>query len=430
MKNETVKRVGRVLVVAGLAAMVPVQAVAQNLVVNASFEHDISGWQLQPDDTTLEMVHRADIGSTLANGSGPGALEVRLSFWNGSAGGPFQEVPVTPGVEYLVESSVMLPSGTNDSNGARLIVSWLNDLGFVISSDWLSTWGLGYDSWLRQSDSFVAPAGAVTAQLMAAVSTPVVENGTIPGIGYFDDIVFQEAGATVARQVLFVPGSASANGQNGTVWTTTGWLVNLVDFPVEIAGAFLRQGQDNSSAVAQLTPLVTVPGGGYVEIADMVAKLGGAGASGGIFLEATAQAGGLPATLVRATTYTSTPDPGSQGAFGQGLPAVGAGALNHVVIPGVYQNTDHRTNLGVLNTSDSTVSVDIRVMGSNGEMLGSASWTLRPFEQRQVSVTNLGVEAADGGFATITRTSEQGSFRAYLSVVDQATGDAVYTPGM
>jgi len=412
------------------ALVVAAPAMAQNLVTNPTLDHDISGWLIYSDDGTLEIAHRADTGSTLTGGSGAGALELKSYSWNGGGAGPYQDVVVTEGVEYLAEASVFLPSGDNTADGAFLAVKWTDDEGVWLGTDFLNDQGLGWDTWLRESGAFVAPSGAVTATLWALVSTPILEGETVPGIALFDDILFEEEGSSVATQVLYVPAAASAAGLKNTMWTTTGWFANQVAYSVSIAGAFLRQGQDNSTAIKSLTPIATVPPSGFLEVKDIFAAVGGAGASGGIYLEFSASAVGLPATLVHATTTTFTPNPSGDGVYGQGLPAVGPGIVHHVVIPGVFQSAERRTNLGVLNTSGSTLELAVAISGPDGRNVAAVDWTLRPYEQRQVSLQSLGVASLSGGYAQVTRNSLGGSFRAYVSVVDQSSGDAVYTAGM
>ncbi len=406
-------------------------ATAQNLVTNAEFNHDITGWQIAADTTDVEIAHRSNAGSSLTGGSGAGSLQVSMSFWNGSLGGCYQDVTVASGVQYTAEASVMLPTDTNNTaNSARMRIEWLDKDNGVLDNDWLSDWGLGFNAWLRETDTVVAPYGAVTARLWLLVGTPALDNETIPGIALFDDIVFQQVGATQGQQVLFVPAAAAAAGNNNTYWSTTGWFANQVDFPVQLTAALLPPGQDNTAALTSLTSIGTVPAGGFLEVTDLVAAVGGTGKTGGLYIVATSNAAELPATLVRATTTTFTPSPSGAGVYGQGLPAVPAGIANAVVLPGIFQNSARRTNVGVLNTSSSTLELSLRLTGRDGQVLEITTWTLQPYEQRQTSVTNLGASSINGGAITVTRTSAGGSFRAYLSVVDQSSGDAIYTAGM
>jgi len=70
---------------------------------------------------------------------------------------------------------------------------------------------------------------------------------------------------------------------------------------------------------------------------------------------------------------------------------------------------------------------------SEGQLLGIRSYTLEPYEFRQVgkifeTVTGSDV---DGGYAVLSTSSTAGGFFAYASVIDNRTGDPIYiTPSM
>ncbi|NOZ93504.1 MAG: hypothetical protein GXP47_02040 [Acidobacteria bacterium] len=421
-------RIHRLAVAAIVLVLAAVPAVAQNLVVNGTFDHDISGWTTQ--DPSVKMLYRSDLGNTLAGGSGPGAMEVQHLAWNGGGSGPLQLIPVTAGNTYTVSGAVFVPDSTDNLIDYALItLTWYDEANFVLDrQEVAATSERGV--WNAGSDDLVAPPGTAKAEVRAVVFTRNAENETRPSVAYFDDIAFAEAGAAGARQVLFVPASASAHGFNGTFWTTTGWFSSKVSVPVEIRAAFLRQGQSNLSAPGNLSHLGTIPANGFLEIQDMAAKLGGAGLSGGIYIEATAQGTGLPAELVGATTYTFTPNDKGPGGYGQGVPAVPVGVKTEVSIPGVYQGEDYRTNIGLVNTSGANIEIDVRILARDGSTLAAAEWALKPYEQKQVSVTGMGVASTNGGSVTFSRVGSTGSFQAYATVVDQSTGDAVYTPGL
>jgi len=405
-------------------------ALAQNLVVNGTFDHDISGWTSWNPDL-LKAQFREDAGNTQSGGSGPGSLELQYFHWSGGHLGAFTDVPlVTEGFTYTLSGAAYVPdTADNVAQNVALNVTWYDQTAAPLLAEAVIFSPNERGKWMSTSQDFVAPPGAVSARVAPNIWNPDLPNETRPGIAYFDDIVFMEKGATTAKQVLFIPASASAHGSHGTFWTTTGWFTNKVAFPLEIRAAFLRQGADNTSALESLTTLGTIPANGYLEVADIVAKLGGAGLTGGIYLEAVAQAAGLPARLVELTTYTFTPNSNGGGGYGQGVPAVGSGTAHDVTISGIYQNAAYRTNIGALNTSASTVVIQVKIFGTNGSSLGFQDWTLRPYEHKQVSVTKLGVNSASGGYVTFTRSSSSGSFQAYATVVDQKTGDAVYTLG-
>jgi hypothetical protein len=91
----------------------------------------------------------------------------------------------------------------------------------------------------------------------------------------------------------------------------------------------------------------------------------------------------------------------------------------------VFQGSELRTNVGALNTSGSSISLRVTVLNAAGNEEASTTWTLQPFEQRQVSLPSLGLSNLTGG-TVVFELQGGGSFRGYTSTVDQNSGDAVY----
>lgn len=418
-----------VLVPAALVAALAVSPVgAQNLVANGTFDHGVSGWE--PLSSSVTLVHQPAEGSDLAGGSGPGSLEVQHFFWNGSMGGPRHPAgAVTGGATFRLEASYFVPTEDNVARAVGVLVEWYDPDGVSLWTDSIEAWPLVEDAWSRLSGSFVAPTTAASASVRVLVGNPVLSGETRPGVARFDDVWLSEEGVDTATQELFVPAAASVHGVGGTFWSTTGWFASLVDVPVTVAAAFLPSGGDSSAAVAAPVALGVIPPRGYLEVGDIVGALGGVEAAGGIYLLATADAGGLPSELIAATTHTFTPDMTGPGGYGQGLPAVPAGERARVVVPGLYQGARFRTNVGVLNTSPEPITVELTIRDAGGAEVTTAVWNLAPYEQRQRSLPSLGAGGLDGGTLTVNRTAGGGPFRAYTSTVDQDTGDAVYNAG-
>jgi len=226
--------------------------------------------------------------------------------------------------------------------------------------------------------------------------------------------------------VLFVPAVASSPGLHGTFWSSSLWIHNLVETPVMVLGAVLPSGVDNGSAPDAVAQIATVPASGFVEVRDVVGALGTAG-TGGIYLMASTTDVTQAGDLVQITSKTFTPDPEGGGSYGQGIPAVRADDLTHKVVPGAFEGGEFRTNVGVLNTSEETITVTIYVLAGDGARVGQAVWLLPPFGHQQQSITGLGVASLDGGSVSFQMAGSGGSFAAYTSVVDNTSGDAVYT---
>lgn len=397
---------------------------AQNLITNPSFDSDATGWS--PGSDYVELVYRPDVGSTLSNGSGPGSAEIRLSFWNGTSSGIRQEITVVQGVEYDLGFSAFAPSADNPANGIVLVAYWYDLDGIQVDWNYVQAYPFDYDTWIRVEGTMTAPAGAVTLRLLASVQNPSDDQETRPGVLWVDDVWVAEVGASTTVQEAFFPAGASVAGLQGTFWTTDGWFRNTSGAGVELTGAFLPPNTDNSATVASPVSLGTVPANGSVVLEDIVSELGGDDKTGGVYLRAEA-IGGTQLPFFFGTSYTSTPNPGAGGSYGQGIPLVGQGEKGIAIAPGAFQNAERRTNAGALNTSPHTISVRVVVVDADGATAGSQTWNLQPYEQRQVSLPKLGVSRLDGGSVVFDLMSTVGSFRAYISTVDDVTGDAVYT---
>ena len=92
--------------------------------------------------------------------------------------------------------------------------------------------------------------------------------------------------------------------------------------------------------------------------------------------------------------------------------------------------TGCRTNLGLVNATGLTISVEVKLCKGDGSGLGSQTYTLPPYGFRQINeifrtVTNQDV--ADG-YAVLRTTTSGGAFFAYASVIDSRSGDPIYIP--
>jgi len=411
------------IVIALIGSSTP--AAAQNLLLNGTFDADVAPWVTSNEFVTFS--YRSDTGNDLVGGSGPGSLEVQFRLWNGGASGPIQEIDVVEGTIYEFSGAYFSPSGDNVSQGVRVYADWLDETGQTVSFDQITDFPpLVEDQWTPISGTVTVPEGIQKANIQVAVQNPTSTTETRPGIAYFDDLWFAPVGLASAVQQLYVPAAASTPGNGGTFWTTSAWISNLSSSAVVVHGAALLQGQGNAGAITSPIEIGTVAAGGFLRIDDVYHQIGADNAAGGLFLEMTAE-GELPYTrLVSVATYTSTPNPTGGGAYGQGIPAATPGAETEVVCPGIEDNDGHRTNVGVLNTSDRVIDVEVTIVDTMGARIGSETWQLQPFEQRQQRVTTLGAAGLEGGTVRFRLHSAEGSFLAYSSVVDNQTGDAVY----
>lgn len=405
-----------------LLALTTATATAQNLVTNGSFDHDVGGWRT--DGPEVQALFRGADGSTLPGGSGPGCLEVDLYSYLGGSSGPWQAVAVEGGHAYRMAASYYYPAhGDNVADKVVLIMFWRDADGGDLDWAYTEAGPLLADTWSRLTLDASAPADAASAIVVLGVGNPNLADETRPGIAYFDDVVVARRDDAVAVDVLFLPAAAATPGLGGTYWSTVLWAASLVDTPVTLRGAMLHPDVDSSSAFDATRVLGTIPPAGHLEIADVVAALGESGA-GGLIVIAEAETAGPP--LVQVGSRTSTANQNGPGSYGQGIGAVRGSEAGVQVAPGAVVDATFRTNAGALNLSATTLQLMVTVVDAAGATVATTTWTLPPFAHHQVSLRSLGLDRLDGGSVHFSRLGNDVPYVAYLSIVDQATGDPTY----
>jgi hypothetical protein len=394
---------------------------AANLLPNASFsDPDVSDWV---SGGLVAHTYSSDQGSDLPGDSGPGAMTVTYSYFGGAwAGARYLVDGIGPGV-YDVGGSFLIPEESAQGQELTVMVEFRdasNNTLDRVNSGLVSASG----AWTASRRSLEAPPGTTRAWIYAAVFTPSGSTeDTPPSVGVFDDLFFTGEGGPV--QELFVPAAASAPGQNGTQWSTGGWIANASDATLTISAALLGAGADNLGALSDAREIATVPPQGSIRIEDVVAALGESNTGGGLYLAAQAD-GVVDPPLVVVTTHTFTPNPDGAGTFGQGIPAQAPGAGGRKLIPGAVQTTAFRTNVGVLNTSGTTSDITIVIRRASGTVVSTTTWTLAPYEWRQQGLPSLGAGSlVDGSIEVLAE--DWVSYLAYASTVDQRSGDAVFS---
>jgi hypothetical protein len=214
-----------------------------------------------------------------------------------------------------------------------------------------------------------------------------------------------------------VPAAAHAAGQVGTNWRTDLRLSNPTEEAVTVRVYLLRQNQDNGALGEYVDYTVNL--GGQVVIEDVLDD--GFDFSGNAALLIDCDEPKLVATT---RTYNLV----EEGSYGQFIPAVAlsdalpAGTTGHVAY--LAKSGDFRSNLGFAGTTASGGSVTVTIFDENGDELGTRTWPIAPFGQRQVNdiFGALSVAPSTSVRATVVATVP---IVAYGSVVDERTGDPV-----
>jgi hypothetical protein len=86
--------------------------------------------------------------------------------------------------------------------------------------------------------------------------------------------------------------------------------------------------------------------------------------------------------------------------------------------------------VGLVNTTAGAITVEVSFYSGVNILLGTRTYTLRPFEsiQRTDVFGEPGAANLDDGYAVVRTTTSAGRFLAYASVVDNRSGDPIYIP--
>jgi hypothetical protein len=222
---------------------------------------------------------------------------------------------------------------------------------------------------------------------------------------------------------VVIPAVAGTPGAHGTYWSSAVSVVNLVNAARNIEVLYTPRGVDGLATYQTTT--ISFPALSELVWSDILDELFSTTGAGAIELRGADLA---------VTSRTSTPADGD-GSFGQGIPPIqpdqllSVGGTASAVMGGVEEGTVFRTNLGLCEVWGENATVRVTIFDSSMTELGRQSFTLRPYENtqvNQVAVTVAGATALTGGMAQVTVVSGSGRVGAYLSVVDNETGDPTF----
>lgn len=218
-----------------------------------------------------------------------------------------------------------------------------------------------------------------------------------------------------------VPAVASTGGFHGTRWRTDLVLHNPTDEGDFVRVYFLeRDRPDNQQSPGTL---VNLHPGQTVVVEDVVGSLFSLeDTAGALWIENTWQ------NLLTTRTYTSGQHDGT---YGQGIASIyrnrGFCEPTTQVLLGLQQAEGFRTNVGLLNSAGWDAYPSLRIFSSDGEYVGEITTQLGPFGVHQINnvLNKVDEGSIDNGYAVLDTCHW---IKAYASVIDNHTGDAVYIP--
>jgi hypothetical protein len=234
------------------------------------------------------------------------------------------------------------------------------------------------------------------------------------------------------NETLTIPAAAHVMGLADTNWRTDLVIHGLTGGFNITQVQLLPRGQENTDPVTREVNLSDGVSLRYDDVIDTLFDTDGVGA-----IRLTAYGGAITAS---SRTYNLLGEGNSQGldpgsTFGQYMGPVG---FTRAITFGEQAWVPHlshspsldsgaRANLGLVNNSTRTIDIVVELFRGDGTRLGSVTKTLRQWENIQIDgvFAQVTSEPVAGGYAIVSTTHPAGSFHAYGSVVDNATGDPI-----
>lgn len=229
---------------------------------------------------------------------------------------------------------------------------------------------------------------------------------------------------------LFV-GSAVSAGGAGAVFVSDGWIRNRGPDEAEVVLYFTPDGADGLSDWSVKKASVTVPPYGTRRLADFLPSLFAASGTSG---QVEIRSASLPQLSVRTTVDAVSTRRGTTARYGAEIPVVLAGqgasragtSPSRVVLPGVRSAAaGFRTNLILAETSGEPVTLDVRLHGSGGALVGRKTVPLKAYSKTQVNSTDPALfppgAEIDFGTLVVVPVDGNGTVSAFATVLDNAS---------
>jgi len=229
--------------------------------------------------------------------------------------------------------------------------------------------------------------------------------------------------AAVAPYRSLVSATAQTNGVGGSVWRTELTILN--------AGSESAYGQlillPGAGGAMQSRPLFLAPRQSVTYQNALLDIYGLSSGVGAIAIEANSAAS-TPNLKITSRTYTTSNDGGT---YGQAVPEVGSSDLQTTLfVTGIESDASYRTNIGLVNRSDSPVTAELTLFTANaGIITGTITVNVPANNFSQGTLASYFPEINGNALSGLTlrvTSSAAGALSAYASVIDNRTQDPVY----
>ncbi|MEE4271804.1 MAG: choice-of-anchor Q domain-containing protein [Thermoanaerobaculales bacterium] len=258
-------------------------------------------------------------------------------------------------------------------------------------------------------------AGSPAIDAGGGQSAAADQRGVIRPVGPAPDIGAYEADGDEppAGLPLTVPVVAHVGGVGGTPWRSDVAITNPGDVGLEVAMRYTPASGTQVDETVEIGPFATVL------FDDIVSSVFGSGNGQGS-LEVIPPADG-PSPVVASRTFAVA---GAE-RLGQGMPALDPFPEGTYYIPGLREDAEFRSNIGIAaGDEDLTVQVDL-FRGIDGAVGSTFAQTVPAGTQAQWRLPAMFPALAQAGVPMTARVRIFGPGIAYGSLVDQVSSDAV-----
>lgn len=283
------------------------------------------------------------------------------------------------------------------------------DLSTGQPASWSWDFGDGGSSTEQNPTHTFTSAGARTVSLTAA--NDAGDDTTT------QDIVVSPTGSPDLTEVVLVPAAANAAGSGTSFYITTLDVHNAGSTAAFFRLQWLPRGADNSSPTE--SDLFSLEPGATRRFDDV---LGDAFGLSNAFGAVAIISDSADIEAVSRTFNQST-----DGTFGQSLPGLASDQLipagTHVRVLFLTEDAAYRSNLGLANGTDSSITVDWELFDADGHSLKTGSTSLLPWSNTQLNRVLANFAPIEAAYAEMWTTTPGGLFACYGSVLDEATSD-------
>jgi len=221
----------------------------------------------------------------------------------------------------------------------------------------------------------------------------------------------------------FIPAVAKVGGAQGTYWTTSLTVLNLADSPRTLEAFYTPRGSDGTTEY--LAADLQLGARSSITWEDVVATVFG-----------TTGAGSLEIRGANIIVSSRTSTRGlAGGSYGQGIPSLLPGHILRTGgatvqwAGGIVRSPAYRTNFGLCEVWGEAAQVRVTLWDQHGQAAGTRTIDLPPYGNTQINDlphTLGGVDQMVHGAVEVEILGGGGRVGAYLSIVDNVTGDPTY----